>query len=258
MSNRSARRDAESRAEARRRARLESRGQRPDTEEVPEADSASTAAGRRPGPGGFLSNLFPPAPPLANQPDALAGFRYQGPLRPVVEALYLLARNPVPWLVGGLLWTVGRLFTDNSMTGLVASLLSFGGLIGAGWFAPWRPWLSGLAAGLVGWIAFIAFVFFLAPSPPAATSSASPTPAASIAASASPQASASAAPSASASAAPSPSAASTPPQPTPSELAAGLAVQTVLQLALGAGAGFYGGYLRRRMATTPQRSSRRR
>jgi hypothetical protein len=257
MSNRSPRRDAESRAEARRRARLEARGQQPDLEEVPEADSASTAAAGRSG-GGFLSNLFPPAPPLANQPDVLAGFRYEGPLRPVVEALYLLIRNPVPWLVGGLLWTVGRLFTDNSMTGLVASLLSFGGLIGAGWFAPWRPWLSGLAAGLVGWIAFVGFLLVLGASQPAVTGSASPTPVASVAATASAQASASAIPSVSASAAPGSSPASAPPQPTPGELAAGLAVQTVLQLALGAGAGFYGGYLRRRMATTPQRSSRRR
>ncbi|HEX2141449.1 MAG TPA: hypothetical protein VHK28_04120, partial [Candidatus Limnocylindria bacterium] len=92
MSNRS-RREAEARAEARRRARYQARGvpvEEPD-EEASEADerreSRAPAAG-----GGFLTRLFPPAPPLPNRPDPLRNFSYSGPLRGVVAGLYLLMR----------------------------------------------------------------------------------------------------------------------------------------------------------------------
>ena len=73
-------------------------------------DVEETDAAAPPQPGGsFLSRLFPPAPPLPGKPDPLAGFGYRGPLRGVVAGLYLLAMHPVPWIGMGVVWAAGRL-----------------------------------------------------------------------------------------------------------------------------------------------------
>jgi hypothetical protein len=45
-------------------------------------------------------------------PDPLAEFRYEGPLRGVVAGLYLLARHPVPWLGMAAIWTGARLLLE--------------------------------------------------------------------------------------------------------------------------------------------------
>jgi hypothetical protein len=264
MPTRRSRRDAQSRADARRRARDEARGITPTEEPLEEAVPTTSR------PGGFLSTFFPPAPPLPGQPDPLAGFRYDGPFRGVVEALYLLARHPLPWLLGGLLWAPGHVFVGESLASLAVSLISFGGLIGAGWFAPWRPWLSGLAAGLLGWILFIAFFLIVGASAPSgstglsASPSAAPTASGSVSASASPETTPSPAATVGASPAAEPTAAASPPPtaPTtgPTQIATALTVQTAIQILLGTVAGFYGGYLRRRMAATrrPTRGGNRR
>ncbi len=222
MSNRS-RREAEARAEARRRARRQAQGFDPvDEDDGPEPDEPATgspAGGFSGGmAGGMLGRLFPPAPPLPNRPDPLAGFTYDGPLRGAVSGLYLLARNPVAWIAPGALWAVGRLLTTNSLVGIFASLISFAALIGAGWLGWQRPWLFGLLAALVGMLVFAGIGTALLSGNPEV-------------------------------------------EFTVSQLFLGLLFQESFQPLFGALAGWYGGYLRRRLAVTappPQRSSRRR
>jgi hypothetical protein len=153
MSTRSTNRE-DSRAEARRRARLAARGELPEDEEEPEEDERQAR-------GGFLTRLFPPAPPLPNRPDPLAGFDSSGPLRPVRERAFLLRRNLPAWVVTGALAFVGYLGSaiyGNTIPGLLGNFLLFGSLIAAGWFGWQRPTLFGTAASLlsfvlaVGWI----------------------------------------------------------------------------------------------------------
>ena len=144
-----------SRAEARRRARLAARGEpsEPVTAE-PEPESRSNR-------GGFLNRLFPPAPPLPNRPDPLAGFTGSGPLRPITMRLYLLRRNPLAWLLPGILAFVGFLASfsySRGILGLVGTFILFGALIGAGWFGWQRPTLFGIAAALVGFVVAAAIV----------------------------------------------------------------------------------------------------
>ena len=152
MSNRT-RRSSEERAEARRRARLAARGlESDDTGDGDETEQAAGTSGS-PAGGSFLTRLFPPAPPLPGKRDPLAGFTYSGPLRGAVAGIYLLGTNPVPWLGLGAVWAVGRLLTAifaASVIGLAASLVSFGALILAGWLGWQRPWLFGLLASIIG------------------------------------------------------------------------------------------------------------
>ena len=151
MSNRS-RRDVASRAEARRRSRLLERGEELAADESDEAD----ADGRPPAaPGGFLGRLFPPAPPLPNRPDPLAGFHYQGPFRSVVAAGYVLAKHPRAWLLPAIPWaaaqTLSRLSPqDYSPIQITTVLISVFAIIAAGWIGWERPWLFGLAATVAG------------------------------------------------------------------------------------------------------------
>jgi hypothetical protein len=157
MSNRSAQQEAASRAEARRRARLAARGL--DPEEASEEDPEEPPARRG---GSLLGRIFPPAAPLPGRPDPLANFHYTGPLRPVVGGLYLLARNPLSWVLPGLVWAAARLLPGSPFE-LIGSLVSFGVLIAAGWFGWQRPSLFGAAAGALGYLAFLLVIAFAAP-----------------------------------------------------------------------------------------------
>jgi len=158
MSNRSAQQEAASRAEARRRARLAARGLDPEEPSAEETDEPPVRRG-----GGLLGRIFPPAAPLPGRPDPFANFRYAGPLRPVVGNLYLLARNPLSWVLPGLVWAAARLLQGSSFEALIASLVSFGVLIAAGWFGWQRPSLFGAAAGALGYLAFLLVIAFAAP-----------------------------------------------------------------------------------------------
>ncbi len=111
----------------------------------------------------FLGRIFPPAPPLPGRPDPLVGFHYTGPLRVVVAGAYLLARNPLSWVLPGLIWAAARLVTGSSFEAVVASLVSFGVLIAAGWFGWQQPSLFGAAAGALGYVAFLVVIAFAAP-----------------------------------------------------------------------------------------------
>ncbi|HET6380872.1 MAG TPA: hypothetical protein VFH63_07525 [candidate division Zixibacteria bacterium] len=270
MSNRS-RRDAAARTEARRRARLQARGI-PVEEQDPGREGQPDAARQPAPPGGLLGRLFPPAPPLAGMPDPLKGFHYTGPLRGVVSSLYLLARNPLTWIVGGVLWAIGELFTANrgdALIGILSSLVSFGALIGAGWFGWQRPWLFGLAAAVLGWLLFIGAVLALGGTQPVLPPDASGSPGASAVASraATPTSSpaATASPSSPAGSSPGGSPDAGPGAGPGQEqgVDAGLLVQaiafrTLFQALLGTLAGWYGGYLRRRMASVQSPSQRTR
>jgi hypothetical protein len=139
-----------SRAEARRRARLAARGEVPD-----EPDEEHRAAESTEPRGGFLRRIFPPAPPLPNRPDPLAGFDPDGPMRPVRERLFLLRSNLKAWVLPGIVAFIGlyaSFFYATSFVGMLATFVQFGALIAAGWFGWQRPTLFGATAGALSGI----------------------------------------------------------------------------------------------------------
>lgn len=220
MPNRSRR--ATDRAEARRRARYAAMGWADDADDAAEdqADGESSTAPATQQGGSFLTRLFPPAPPLPGKPDPLAGFTYEGPLRGVVSGLFLLSRHPVPWLGLGVVWALARYSLPFlGGLGIIASLLTFGSLIAAGWVGWPRPWIFGLAASLVGILLYAVIAAATLPGLVDATAS--------------------------------------------EIFVSGIYWEVVgFQPLFGALAGWYGGYLRRRMAATSasarQQGSRRR
>lgn len=209
----SAQRDAESRAEARRRARLIAQGRLPEEENDEVADAPA-----RPPSLSLFQRLFPPAAPLPGKPDPMSGFTYTGRLRPVVAALWLTGRNPIAGIGMGALWAVAYVLTvqySGGLVGTIASFVSFGSLVAAGWIGWQRPWLYGLVAAVVGYLMYAAFVvYLLAADPTLATGGGGTSP-----------------------------------------LAQYLITNGVLQAAIGALAGFYGGYLRRRLADPATRQA---
>jgi hypothetical protein len=216
MSTRTNEERARSRAEARRRARLAARGEPIETDE--EADEAPAPAARS---GGFLSRLFPPAPPLPNRPDPLAGFDPTGPMRPVRERLFLLRSNPVAWVVPGIVAFFGffaSIFYAQGFLGLLGTFLLFGALIAAGWFGWQRPTLFGTAAALISFILSAAFILWTFASQGAGPDTFG----------------------------------------TPGQVAVELFLQAAYQAGLGFLGGWYGGYLRRRQTQLSSQVRRRR
>jgi hypothetical protein len=200
-----ANRDAAARAEARRRARLMAQGRVLDEE----ADTAeANSAGRGPTPG-FLQRIFPPAASLPGKPDPLAGFSYSGRWGTLVSSLWLIPRNPFAGIGMGIVWGAAWIATymyGKALPGTIASFISFGSLVAAGWIGWQRPWLYGLVAAFLGYLVFLPY--FVAVVAPTAISAGS----------------------------------------TPGAVAEFLGVNGMMQLAIGTVAGFYGGYLRRRMS----------
>jgi hypothetical protein len=219
MSNRS-RREAASRAEARRRARYQAQGREPgEGDEEDEESSAASGSAARPARGGdtFLTRLFPPAPPLPGRPDPLAGFTYAGPLRGIVSGLYLLARNPVAWLLPAAGWIAGRILTAMSVgiLEIAATILTFIALLAAGWIGWQRPWLFGLAAAIAGSTVFSFTWAQLIGSLPSVEFSTE-------------------------------------------QIFVAIFIQETFQWLFGILAGWYGGYLRRRTVVAPEAGARRR
>lgn len=198
------RREAEARAEARRRSRLMARGETLDDSVVEdEATPATKPQGLT-----FLQRVFPAAPPLPGKADPLLGFTYSGPLPQVVASLWLIRRNLYAGVGMGILWAAAYIVTvlyGGSMIGVSASFLSFGSLVAAGWLGWQRPWLYGLVAAVVGYVLFASYFSYLAANDPDATAATG-------------------------------------------ELAQYLFSNGLLQVGVGALAGFYGGYLRRRFS----------
>lgn len=214
-----AQQDAERRAEARRRARLVAQGRAVDADQ--EQDEVADAPVRRTAVP-LAQRFFPPAAPLPGKGDPLAGFTYTGTLRPVVLSLWLTRRNLYAGVGMGVLWAASYIITvqyAGSLVGTVASFVSFGSLVAAGWLGWQRPWLYGFVAAVIGYLLYSGYVvYILAGDPSIATTGAKST------------------------------------------LATYLLVNGVLQAGIGALAGFYGGYLRRRLAdpSTRQASAARR
>jgi hypothetical protein len=217
MSSSSTDERARSRAEARRRARLAARGEPTDDE----LDDEPAPAPSQRGGGGFLGRLFPPAPPLPNRPDPLAGFDPDGPLRPVRERIFLLRRNLLAWTAPGVVAFIGffaSIFYSQGFLGLLGTFLLFGALIAAGWFGWQRPSLFGTAAALVSFILSAAFILFTFTSRGAGPDTFG----------------------------------------SPGQVATELALQAAYQAGLGFLGGWYGGYLRRRQTQISADVKRRR
>jgi hypothetical protein len=201
---------ASSRAEARRRARLAAQGQLPAEDAW--ADETATPTANAPS-GGILARMFPPAAPLPGKPDPLAGFSYDGPFRTLVSALWLLGRAPLVWLAFGVLWAIAYLVTNafsGSLLGVIASLVTFASLVAAGWLGWRRPWAYGAAAGAIGQLLYGAFLGVSA-----ASGADIDGPGRSIPV---------------------------------GQAITSLITSGIFMMAIGALAGFYGGYLRRRLA----------
>ena len=217
MSTRTNEERARSRAEARRRARLAARGEPIDSSgEDEEAVALPPARG-----GGFLSRLFPPAPPLPNRPDPLAGFDPAGPMRPVRERLFLLRSNLVAWVVPGIVAFFGffaSIFYAQGFLGLLGTFLLFGALIAAGWFGWQRPTLFGTAAALISFVLSAAFILWTFASQGAGPDTFG----------------------------------------TPGQVTVELVLQAAYQAGLGFLGGWYGGYLRRRQTQLSSQVRRRR
>lgn len=198
------RREAEARAEARRRSRALARG---ETFDDSAGDDEPAAASGQQGLT-FLQRIFPPAPPLPGKGDPMLGFTYSGPLPRVAASFWLIRRNLYAGVGMGILWAAAYIVTvlyASSVIGVSASFLSFGSLVAAGWLGWQRPWLYGLVAAVVGYVLFAAYFSYLAANDPGATAATG-------------------------------------------ELAQYLFSNGMLQVAIGALAGFYGGYLRRRFS----------
>jgi hypothetical protein len=148
----------------------------------------------------------------------MIGFTYTGRLRPLASSLWLIGRNPLAGIGMGVLWALAYVLTvqySPGITGTIASFVSFGALVAAGWIGWQRPWLYGLVAAIIGYLAYSGFVVYILLTDPAA-----PTGAADR-----------------------------------SQLVLYLLTNGVLQAAIGALAGFYGGYLRRRIADPATRQA---
>lgn len=207
-----AQRDAERRAEARRRSRLVAQGHVPDADE---AEAEATPPRQR--STSFVQRLFPAAAPLPGKPPPLAGFSYAGRLRPVVLAGWLIRRNLFAGIGMGLLWAGSYILVDQygrSIVGTIASFVSFGSLVAAGWIGWQRPWFYGVVAAALGYLLYAGYIVaFLAGKPGIVQTG------------------------------------------TAGTLATILATNGLLQVGIGALAGFYGGYLRRRLADPATRQA---
>jgi hypothetical protein len=76
-------------------------------EEVPEVAMVSAPTGTATArPAGLFGRLFPPAPPLPGKGDPLRGFTYTGRLRNLASGAWLLFRHPLPWGAAGAGWAL--------------------------------------------------------------------------------------------------------------------------------------------------------
>ena len=145
----------------------------------------------------------------------MVGFTYTGRFRPLVANLWLIPRNLFAGIGMGILWAAAYILVDQygrSLVGTIASFVSFGALVAAGWIGWQRPWLYGLVAATFGYLLYAPyFILAIAPRLSPALSS--------------------------------------------SVTATYLGTNGLVQVGIGALAGFYGGYLRRRLADPSNRQA---
>jgi hypothetical protein len=153
------RREAESRAEARRRARYAAQGFEGDSDASDDAPESTPK--RTAAQGSFLQRLFPPAPPLKGKTDPLADFQYAGPLRGVVATLYLLGRKPMVWIAMGVVFGVSYLATLVYAQQPIGVVASIVSFV-ALIAAGWIGWQRPWAYGLAAAVlGYLLFVVFL-------------------------------------------------------------------------------------------------
>jgi hypothetical protein len=163
----------------------------------------------------LMQRLFPPAAPLAGKPDPMAGLTYTGRFRPVVSSLWLIPRNLFAGLGMGILWVAATILVAQNGRSLVGTIASFGSF-GALVAAGWIGWQRPWLYGLVA--VAVGYALY------------APYFAFAIAAQQTPPWSA-------------------------SVTATYLATDALVQLGIGILAGFYGGYLRRRLADPATRQA---
>jgi hypothetical protein len=190
-------------------------------EEWGERDAVEAAPSGQSSPS-MLQRLFPPAAPLPGKPDPLAGFIYTGRMRPVVSSLWLIPRNLFAGVVMGILWAAAYIITIQYARSMVGSIASFASF-GALVAAGWIGWQRPWLYGFVAAvIGYVLYAIYVV-----------------IALAGNP--------------------ALNEPGAT-TQAALFLLTNGVLQAGIGGLAGFYGGYLRRRLAdpTARQQSAARR
>jgi hypothetical protein len=130
-------REIATRAEARRRARQIARGETVIDAPEPEV-RASGQTGSQPR-ASFFDRMFPPAAPLPGRSDPLANFHYDGPLRQAVATGYLLMRNPLIWIAMGVAWAVTYFLQIVFQSSLIGIVASM------------LSFVALIAAGWIGW-----------------------------------------------------------------------------------------------------------
>ena len=184
-------------------------------EEWDEQEPVEAAPAAR--PPSMLSRLFPPAASLPGKGDPLAGFHYTGRFRPVVSSLWLIPRNPFAGIVMGILWAAFYIVTIQYARSMIGSVASFASF-GTLVAAGWIGWQRPWLYGFVAAvIGYLLYTVYVI-----------------IALAGNP-------------ALDQPGAAG--------QAALFLFTNGVLQAGIGALAGFYGGYLRRRMADPANRQT---
>ena len=209
-------------AERRAEARRRARLQAQGRLDEEEQEEAEATPARRPSTP-LIERLFPPAAPLPGKPNPFAGFTYTGRLRPVVASLWLIPRNLLAGVGMGVLWVATYIMVDQYAGTTIGSIASFASF-GSLVAAGWIGWQRPWLYGLAA--AAIGYLIYA----PYFLYALSKAPA-------------------------------TAPLVTGSQVALVLGTNGLVQLGIGALAGFYGGYLRRRLAdpaTRQQSASRRR
>jgi hypothetical protein len=179
--------------------------------------AAAEAPPTRAGLPTFLVRLFPPAPPLPGKGDPLAGFTYTGRYRGLVSGAWLLARHPLPWGAAGAGWAVLQLLLLLTARQNLAAFAITLGQYGLLIGAGWIGWWR---PWLFGTAAGVFGVILQAVIAGLVTLQAGEDFSAAMA------------------------------------VIGSLTALLVLYGLVGAFAGFYGGYLRRRMAIQPQKTTK--
>ncbi len=207
-------------AAARAEARRRARLASQGIEPEPAEDEPSAAATRRgtAPQGGFLQRLFPPAAPLPGKPDPLAGFSYDGRARTVASTLYLLRRYPLPWVAAGVLFGLCYLVMFRPGTQIVYSIASILSFVVL-IAAGWVGWQRPWAFGLAASV--LGYLLFLVVGLPTGWIE-------------------------------------SPPSVPTSSVVLSVTFSGLFQAVIGVVAGFYGGYLRRRMAEPRPGTTQRR
>ena len=181
-----------------------------------QGDEVAPAPARQPSMPLF-QRFFPPSAPLPGKPDPLVGFTYTGALRPVVANLWLIPRNLYAGVGMGVLWAASYVLEVQYRGQLVGTIASF------------VSFASLVAAGWLGWqrpwlygfvaavLGYLLYVAYVIIILAGDPSIAAPG--------------------------------------VTTQLATYLLTNGVLQAGIGALAGFYGGYLRRRLADPANRQA---